>query len=209
MADQIADGQGRARAISDAMLHAKPRGGGTIADVYTRDDPANFPTPIADPGEARAELAAIGAAAMAEMRGDEIHEAAHEAWCGAIFKKDRKWPEMTLDGKAWTLEEALADNRLEAALRKTKHKAIGADGVDVLWLRARIGARTMVPSSFRRIFLAALRASAIEKSYADTYRQILYVLLGKPGADTRVIRERRKIALFCTPLKLLLSTLLR
>jgi hypothetical protein len=177
LADQIADGHGRAKAISDAMRHAKPGGGGTIADVYTCDDPVNFPTPIADPEEARAELAKFGAAAMAEMRGDGFHEAAHEAWCEAVFGKDRKWPEMTQDGKVWALEDALADSRLEGTLSKTKHKAVGADGVDVVWLRARVGA--------------------------------LYVLLGKPGADTRVIRERRETALYCTPLKLLLSTLLR
>jgi hypothetical protein len=207
-ADRTEDGHGRAKAISDAMRRSKPKGGGTIADVYLRDDPAANPAPIADPATARAELARTGAAAMADMRGEGFHEPAHEAWGAAIFGEGRKWPEMTLDGRPWTIEEALSDERLEVALRKTKQKAVGADGVDIVWLRAKVAGTLLVPTAFCRTFLAALRACAIEGRYPKTYRQILYVLLTKPGADPRVIRERREIALLHS-LKLILSTLLR
>jgi hypothetical protein len=41
------------------------------------------------------------------------------------------------------------------------------------------------------------------------YRQNLYVLLRKDGDDSRVIRERGEIALYCTPLKFMLATVLR
>jgi hypothetical protein len=38
---------------------------------------------------------------------------------------------------------------------------------------------------------------------------LLYVLLKKDRVDNRITRERREIALDCTPLKLLLSTVMR
>jgi hypothetical protein len=192
-----------------ALRSTKGEGGSAVADVYVRDDPVANPVPIAEPADARAELARTGDAAMVDMRDEGFHDEAHEAWAGAIFGTGRKWPTLLLDGRPWTLEEALADDRLDAALRRTAHKAVGADGFDVVWLRMRDGGGYLVPEGVRKHFYAALRVCAANAEYPAAYREILYVLLKKDGVDSRVIRERREIALYCTPLKLMLSTVLR
>jgi hypothetical protein len=126
-----------------------------VADVYIFDDPAARPTPIPDPVQARAELAKTGAAAMVDMRDEGFHDAAHEAWAGAIFGEGRKWPTFTLDGRPWLLDAALADDRLDAdaALRRTAHKAVGADGSDVVWLRMRDGGGTLEPDAVAQTLL--------------------------------------------------------
>lgn len=120
--------------------------------MYIRDDPVMYPTPIADPVDALAELARTGAATMVDMRDGGFHEEAHKAWAGIFFGAGRRWPELTLDGAPSRFEDALSNERLDAALRKTKQKAVGADGFDVVWLRLRDGAGPLIPEDVRRDF---------------------------------------------------------
>jgi hypothetical protein len=88
-----------------------------------------------------------------------------------------------LDGRPWTLEDAISDDRLDAALRRTAHKAVGADGFDVVWLRMRDGHGNLISDEIRKHFYAALRECAKAGKYPVPFRQILYFLL-KKGSTT-------------------------
>jgi len=159
-ADRIADDKGRAYVINLALRRARPRGGSSVADVYIDDDPTTNPKLLADPAGARAELGNIGRLAMAAMRGEGFHRGAHEAWLDSVLTGGESWPELTLDGKAWDVLEAISDERLEATLRKTPSKAVGADGFDVTWLSARTEDGHVVPEAIRSIYFASLQACA-------------------------------------------------
>jgi len=207
-ADKIADDSGKAHAINLALRRSRPRGGSCVADVYIGDDPHANPIPLLTyPANARAELERIGELAMAAMRGEGFHAEAHEAWLTRVLTGGASWPEMTLDGKPWDVLDALSDERLEAMLRKTPSKAVGADGFDVTCLAAKDADGRVVPEKIRLTYFASLRACAAERSFPpDEFTTIIYVLLPKPGADPRVLQERREIALFSTSQKLLLKT---
>jgi len=205
-ADKIADDSGKAYAINLALRRSRPRGGSCVADVYVGDDPHANPIPLTDPADARAELGRIGELAMAAMRGEGFHAEAHEAWLTRVLTKGASWPEMTLDGKPWDVLDALSDERLEAMLRKTPSKAVGADGFDVTWLAAKDADGHVVPEEIRLTYFASLCACAAERSFPPEFTTIIYVLLPKPRADPRVLQERREIALFSTSQKLLLKT---
>jgi len=205
-ADKIADDSGKAHAINLALRRSRPRGGSCVADVYVGDDPHANPIPLTDPADARAELGRIGELAMAAMRGEGFHAEAHEAWLTRVLTRGASWPEMTLDGKPWDVLDALSDERLEAMLRKTPSKAVGADGFDVTWLAAKDADGHFVPEEIRLTYFARLCACAAERSFPPEFTTIIYVLLPKPGADPQVLQERCEIALFSTLQKLLLKT---
>jgi hypothetical protein len=141
---------------------------------------------------------------MADMRGEGFHE----AWGAAIFGEGRKWPEMTLDGRRWTIEEALSDERLEAALRKTKQKAVGADGVDIVWLRAaRQGGRHA--ASPDRFSPNLSRRPPSLRDREELSQGIQADLVCAPHQAWGGPASHPGEALYSTPLKLVLSTLLR
>ena len=60
-----------------------------------------------------------------------------------------------------------------------------------------------VPEEVLLLYFHGLRECALTKVFPKAWQRVIYVLLVKPGKDSRLVRERRDIALMAQGMKLL------
>ena len=174
------------------------RGGATAQDrlaVILEGDRRDG-EPIPGPGERFFKgITQIGAAIMRRRAELPACEAAVRAFHRVFVPA---WDELrAVDGSPWSLTEALTDENLEAALsRFAADKGVSVDEFSLNHLR-------LMPAEVRRVYYEGLRRCVKERTYPGEWRQVLFVLLKKPGRDPRFVDGRREIALLCQGFKLL------